>query len=128
MNVSELRNSTAIDKALEITAVSAPLKANPKDNHGDHTQADKPVQEFIPRAELTPNRVSTYLQDISATSCTEIDALISGLRALREKLEADGSRIERAVVEFAILNQSIIKLTEVIVDSVTHVRAPSRGE
>lgn len=128
MNVSKLRNSTAIDRVLELSAVSAALKANTKGGFGEQIQVDQPVIDLTPKAEVTANSVSLYLQGISASSCGEIDALISDLSALREKLAADGGRIERDIVEFAALNQSVIRLTEVVVDSVNHVKAPGVEE
>jgi hypothetical protein len=128
MNIAKLRNSTAVDKAFEVAAVNTALKAAETDNQGAQTQADKPAQVLPPAGDLTAKSVSAYLHGISAHSCNEIDALISDLCGLREKLVTDSDRIERDVVEFATLNQSIIKLTEVIVDSVTHVKSPSVAE
>lgn len=69
-----------------------------------------------------------YLTQVSASSCSEIDALISDLRGLREKLVADGSQIEQHVAEFATLSHSVIKLTEVVSDSVAQVKAPNLAE
>ena len=128
MNVSKLRNSTAIDKVLEMSAVSAALKANAKGGFGEQIQVESPAKDLALKSEVTANSVSTYLQGISASSCVEIDALIRDLSGLRERLLADGSRIEQDVVEFAALNQSVIRLTEVVVDSVNHVKAPSVAE
>lgn len=128
MNVSKLLGSTAVDKALKISTASGALIANTKDNRGAQGQAEKPVREISSGVELTAGTVSKYLQNISADSCDEIDALIGDLRGLREKLVADGGRIERELVNFATLNQSVIKLTEVVVDGVTHVKAPSFAE
>lgn len=128
MNVSKLRNSTAIDQVLEMSAVNAALKANGKGGHGEQIQAEPSAKDLAPKAQVTTNSVSSYLQGISASSCGEIDALISDLSGLRERLVADGSRIEQDIVEFAALNQSVIRLTEVVVDSVNHVKAPSVEE
>lgn len=128
MNVSKLRSSTAIDRALGITAVSAAANTEVKDNSDHHAQADKAAQDVLPRAELTADSLSMYLQRTSGISCAEIDDLISELRGLRDKLVADGGRIEQGVVEFATLNQSIVRMTEVVSDSVAHVKARSFGE
>lgn len=124
MNISKLRNSTAIDKALGTTAVNNALKSDVKDNNADRIQAGNPTVDMQPEGELTADRVSTYLTQVSASSCGEIDSLISNLRGLREKLATDGGRIEQDVVEFAALNQSVVKLTEVVSDSVAQVKAP----
>lgn len=124
MNVSKLRNSTAIDKALGMTAVNNALRTELKDNGADQAQVDRPTMDLPSESELTADRVSTYLTQVSATSCGEIDCLIGDLRGLREKLAADGSRIEHDIVEFAALTQSVVKLTEVVSDSVAQVKAP----
>lgn len=125
MNISKLRNSTAIDKALGMTAVNNALKIDGKDDDAGRVQVEKPTLDLPGKNELTADRVSLYLKHVSASSCGEIDSLISDLSSLREKLVTDGGRIEHAVVEFATLNQSVIKLTEVVADSVAQVRAPS---
>jgi hypothetical protein len=123
MNEPKLRNSTAVDKALAIPSVGAALNGNDKD--GKQAQADKPAQDARPRVEITADSTGKYIQGISAKSCGEIDALIGDLRGLREKLVADGGRVQQSIVEFTAFNQSIVKLAEVVSDSVTHVRAPS---
>ena len=126
MNVARLRGSTAVDKALSITSItSSKLRLR----EGDGAQAGSPPHQDLPtKIEPAASSVSTYLQGISATSCNEIDALISDLSGLREKLAVDGSRIEQDVVDFAALNQSVVRLTEVVMDSVTHVKALGASE
>jgi hypothetical protein len=121
MSVSKLRNSTAIDQPLGITAVIAALKTN----DGDQAQANKAAEDVPVKAELTADSVTKYLQRTSAVSCGEIDALISEMRRLREKLVADGGRIERGVAEFAALNQAVVRLTGVVSDGVAHIKVPS---
>ena len=123
MNVSKLRNSTATDNLLGVAAVSTALKTKLEDNGGDQVQTDNRAKDASPAGELTTDSVTKYLQRTSAISCAEIDALISELHRLREKLVADSGRIEQGVVEFATLNQSVIRLTEVVSDSVAHVKA-----
>ena len=72
---------------------------------------------------------------ISAICCVgcrqirpQIDALISELRLLREKLTADGQRIERDVVDYAALSQSVIEMTKIITDSMVQVRTADGGD
>lgn len=100
---------------LAITALDTALNA--KDSDNEQTQADKRVQDAPPEAELTAHNVRLYLQGIAASSCTEIDALIGDLCALRKKLVVDGNRIEQGLAEFATLNRSVNRLTELIVVS-----------
>lgn len=126
MSITKLRNSTAIDSALAIAAVNAALKTPDAKDVGDNqTHANKPVQDATQKVELTANSVTKYLQGVAAGSCGEIEALINDLSSLREKLVAEGSRIEQDIVQFADLNHSVIRLTEVVADGVTHVKAPS---
>jgi hypothetical protein len=41
---------------------------------------------------------------------------------LREKLLADGNRVERDIVEYAALSQSVIEMTKIISESMTQVK------
>jgi hypothetical protein len=124
MTVSDLNNSAVNDKMPDVTVAGTAPKADPKS--GSAAQAEKRDGSPAPKVDLTPGGVSRFLNGISTSSCGEIDTLIGDLRVLREKLVGDGDRIERDLVEFATLNQSVIKLTEVVMDSVTHVKAPGR--
>lgn len=46
MNISKLRNSTAIGKALEMTAVNDALKADVKVNSADRIQVENPTLDL----------------------------------------------------------------------------------
>lgn len=120
MNEPKLRNATAIDKALAMPSVGA--EPNTNDKAVSHAQNDKPAQDVTARVDLTADSVGKLIQGLSVNSCGEIDSLIGDLRHLREKLAADGGRIKQSVMEFTAFSQSVIKLTEVISDSVAHVR------
>jgi hypothetical protein len=83
-------------------------------------------------SELAVNNLNTLLRRVSGQSAREIDNLIGELQTLRERLRADASRVERDIVEYAALSQSVIQLTKIIADGVTHVKrvpdAPSISE
>lgn len=83
-------------------------------------------------SELAANNLGSLLRRVSAQSTREIDLLIGELRTLREKLATDGSRVEREIVDYAALSQSVIQLTKIIADGVTQVKkvpdAPSISE
>ncbi|HTV38324.1 MAG TPA: hypothetical protein VMF12_17985 [Xanthobacteraceae bacterium] len=72
--------------------------------------------------ELASNNLSGLLRRVAGQSTREIDNLIGELQTLRERLRADGSRVERDIVEYAALSQSVIQLTRIIADGVTQVR------
>jgi hypothetical protein len=72
--------------------------------------------------EIATRSLSDLLRRVSANSTSEIDNLISELRLLREKLLADGDRVERDIVEYAALSQSVIEITKIITESMTQVK------
>jgi hypothetical protein len=72
-------------------------------------------------SEVAVSTLSGLLLRASAHSTREIDTLISELQTLRDRMHADGSRVEREIVEYAALSQSIIQLTKIIADGMTQV-------
>lgn len=100
---------------LAMTAVDTAL--NVKDGDGEQAKTGEPAKDVPPEAELTAHSVRLYLQGITASSCSEIDALIGDLCALRKRVVVDENRIEQGIVEFATLSRSINRLTELILDS-----------
>ena len=75
---------------------------------------------------LASNNVDALMRRMSLSSTREIDSLIGELKALRAKVASDGSRVEHAVREYTDLNQSVIQLTKIISDGLTHLkRAPA---
>jgi len=68
--------------------------------------------------EASANNLGNLLRRVSGTSTREIDDLIRELQTLRERLHADGNRVQRDIVEYAELSQSVIQLTKIISDSV----------
>jgi hypothetical protein len=59
---------------------------------------------------------------VSGESTREIDYLIDGLKGLRKKLDDDGRRVQREIVEYASLSQSVIQLTKIVSEGMTHVK------
>jgi hypothetical protein len=78
------------------------------------------------------NHVGTLVQHVSDSSLQKIDDLIARLQRRREQLLTEGTRIERAVVEYAKLNQITLESTRIITESLAFLRrvpdAPSMGE
>ena len=73
-------------------------------------------------SEMAANNLSSLLRRVSGNSAREIDNLIGELSVLRDKLQADSDRVEREIVEYASLSQSVIQLTKIISDGVTQVK------
>ena len=80
------------------------------------------IRQAASESEVAANNLSSLMRRVAGTSTREIDNLISELRILREKLQADGSRVQRDIEEYAALNHSVIQLTKIISDGMTHVR------
>jgi hypothetical protein len=72
--------------------------------------------------EVAARNLGDLLRRVSANSTSEIDNLIGELQILREKLLADGNRVERDIVEYAALSQSEVDMTKIITDSMTQVK------
>ena len=67
---------------------------------------------------MSGEHLGNLLRQLSRTSLSEIDSLISELQTLRRKLQADGNRIERDIANYAELSQQVMQLTTIISDSV----------
>jgi len=86
-------------------------------------------------AEIVNADLNILLRRVSASSTREIDNLIAELRTFREKLQADGDRVQRDIAEYTALNQSVIQLTKIISDGMKKLpdgltpvdREPSRN-
>jgi hypothetical protein len=75
--------------------------------------------------ESPANGLDTLLGRVSEASTREIENLIDELQTLRNKLQADGSRIRRDIMEYAGLSQQVMQVTTIISDSVKKLPASS---
>jgi len=109
-----------------------PAEAEIEGNIRELVRRDSNGFRQVGDGEVAASSLTGLLRRVAATSTREIDILIGELRNLRQKLEADGDRIERDVVEYAALSQSVIQLTKIISDGVAQVKklpdAPSISE
>jgi hypothetical protein len=124
MNFVKPRGSVELEKSAE-REVEGNIRELVRGDSGAFRQADGD-------SETTANNLSALLRRVSGNSTVEIDKLISELRMLREKLLADGDRVERDIVEYAALSQSVIQMTKIITESMTQVKklpvAPTLAE
>ncbi len=74
----------------------------------------------------TSDKLRSLLSRVSETSTREVDNLIDELQRVREKLRDDGNRIRREIEEYAALNQQVMKLTEIISESLQKLPNASR--
>jgi hypothetical protein len=114
MSTSKLRDSTAIDKALAIIDKELEIKLEGDyEGNNDGEQADQPA---------TADHAAMVLRGISANSSGEIDALVTDLKGLRERLVDDGARVEKNIIAFTTLNQSVMQLAKLISDGIAQVK------
>jgi hypothetical protein len=69
--------------------------------------------------------LASLLQRAAGTSVREIDNVIAELQMLREKLQSDGARVQREMIEYATLSQSTLESTKVISECLRN-RFPKR--
>jgi hypothetical protein len=82
----------------------------------------------LPNAEATSRQpengncelsgIGTSLRQMLERPTREIDALISQLEMVRNKLQTDANRIQRDIVEYAELSLHVMQLTPIISDAV----------
>jgi hypothetical protein len=82
--------------------------------------------------EVVASNISTLLQRVSGSTVQEIDGLIDELQMLRDRLQLEGERVRRDIVEYATLSQAAMQSTRIIGESLTHWKkapdAPSISE
>ncbi len=71
---------------------------------------------------LASNNLDALMRRMSLSSTREIDSLIGELKVLRAKVASDGSRVEHVVRQYTELNQSVVQLTKIISDGLTHLK------
>jgi len=113
MNTARPRNLAEIEKP------ASEIEGNIRELVRRDTSAFRQVETD---SEMAANNLSTLLRRVSGNSAREIDNLIGELSTLRDKLQADSDRVERDIVEYAQLSQSVLALTKIIAEGVTQVK------
>ncbi len=73
--------------------------------------------------EMPTKNLSALLGRVSENSTSQIDDLVGDFGRLREKLRADGERIQREIEEYKRLSEMVMQLTKTISEGVEKVRA-----
>ena len=66
--------------------------------------------------------LTSLVSQISLQSVQEIDQLISGLQAIRYKLDDDGDRIQRQIGQYVNFSQSIVDLAKIVSEGMTAIK------
>src|SRR5580704_7200382 len=75
----------------------------------------------LSNARETDNDYSAFVSGISVRSVQQIDHLIESLQGLREKLNNDGDRLHRQIVQYGAFSQSVVELTKIVSDGMASV-------
>jgi hypothetical protein len=90
------------------------------------------VRQSNNNSEEAARELASLVNRVSVDATREVDHLIGGLSHLRQKLDDEGGRIHQEIVEFASLSQSVMQLTNIVSDGMTHVgkvaQAPNVAE
>ncbi len=90
------------------------------------------VRESNNNSEDAARELASLVNRVSGDATREVDHLISGLSHVRQKLDDEAARIHHDIVEFASLSQSVMQLTNIVSDGMSHVakvaEAPSIAE
>lgn len=76
-----------------------------------------PHQEARPRREPTPHDLGPLLARASGYSLQQIDDLIEGLQAMRDRLNDEAERVQREMMAYARFSQTTLDSTKVISES-----------
>ena len=72
---------------------------------------------------MPTENLSELLGRVSENSASQIDDLVGDFGRLKERLRADGERIQREIGEYNALSEQVMQLTKSISESVEKVRS-----
>ena len=75
--------------------------------------------------QMSAGDLAASLRETSRVSISEVDRLIGELQTLRRKLQTDGDRIERDIMQHAALSEQATKLTQIVFEGVKQL--PTRA-
>jgi hypothetical protein len=79
------------------------------------------VRQSNNNAEDAARELASLVNRVSGDATREVDHLIGGLSHVRRKLDDEAARIHHDIVEFASLSQSVMQLTNIVSDGMSHV-------
>jgi hypothetical protein len=108
------RERDALGKSLDTSSAEARLP----ERRPQRRSPEIARQDFVPRrrpAQYDPTvEVRSPVQKVTDTSLQAIDALIAKLRARREQILEENSRVQRAIIEYAHLTQTTVTTLEAL--------------
>ena len=97
-----------------------------RERQGESDEVEAEVRELVRRgvapvrsesgSEVGVGNLNSLIQRVSGASVLEIEKLIE-LQTLRDYLQNEGQRVQRAITEYAHMSQAATKSTKIIADS-----------
>jgi hypothetical protein len=72
-------------------------------------------------SEDAARQLASLVNRVSGDATREVDHLIGGLGHVRQKLDDEAARLHHDIVEFASFSQSVMQLTNIVSDGMSHV-------
>jgi len=98
-----------------------------RERQGEPDEVEAEVRELVRRgvaplrsesgSEVGVGNLNSLIQRVSGASVFEIEKLIDELQTLRDYLQNEGQRVQRAITEYAHMSQAATKSTKIIADS-----------
>jgi hypothetical protein len=113
MSIFPRERSSEFDKLADVTGeIQEFVRQQPTGADGQkRTEAD---------GQAVTNDLMSLLARAARSSTQEIDHVMAELKLLRERVQGDGARVQRNLVEYATLAQSTLETTKVISESLRH--------
>lgn len=112
----------SLDKSIETEVEGNIRELVRRDGAGSRQGSGQPTNQAVHQgsgdSEVSANNLNALLRRVAGNSAREIDDLIDELQSLRDKLEADGHRVQRDLMDYADLSQAIMQMTKIISESV----------
>jgi hypothetical protein len=121
--------SDANQKPRQRRCEGALMSVYPRERSSEHDKlADvtDEIEDFVRQqrsdadGQTVTNDLVSLLARAARSSTLEIDQVMAELQLLRERVEDDGARVRRNLVEYATLAQSTLETTKVISESLRH--------
>jgi len=94
----------------------------PVEFEGNIRDLARPRSSASRRLDASGEQATSIVRRISLESTRDIDRLMTDLSNMRAKLEAEGNRIQRDILGYASLSQSVVELTKIISDSMANIK------
>jgi RNA processing factor Prp31 len=114
------------------------LKRRERTNGVSMSEVEAEIREFVRRdlasvrqqpendGEVVANNINSLLQRVSGSSVQEIERLIGELQTLRDRLQNEGERVQRQIIQYANLSQAAMHSTKIIAESLTDWKGAAR--